>query len=109
MNTFQQFLNSRYLMEAAPAAPPTGAAPPSDPSAGGISTPGSLPPGGGMGGMGMAPPMGGMGMGGMGMGGMMPPSGAPQAAPNKLKAYNVWDVLERVLGDDGQNSQIPQE
>lgn len=42
------------------------------------------------------------------MGGMPPMGGMPGApggggsAPNKLKAYNVWDVLERVLSGDGQ-------
>jgi hypothetical protein len=93
MNTFKNFLNSKLNEDAPPA--------------GGISGPGALPPSGAppMGGMG-APPMGGMGappMGGMGappMGGMGGPTGG--TAPQKLKAYNVWDVLERVLSDDNQ-------
>lgn len=96
MNTFNKFIEFK-LHEDAPM-------PPSSPAGGGgISAPGALPPGGGaappMGGM---PPMGGgMGMGGPPMGGM---PGAPTAgtAPQKLKAYNVWDVLERVLSGDGQ-------
>ena len=94
MNTFKKFLEVK-LNEAAPGAPP----PPA--GGGGISAPGSLPPGG------APPPMGGGMGGGMGMpgGGMgMPGAGAPTGgtAPEKLKAYNVWDVLERVLSDDGQ-------
>ena len=89
LTTFSNFLD---LKEAAPA--PSGTMPP--PTGGGISGPGALPPGGGM-----PPPMGGPlgGMGGPPMGGPM--GGSPQGgqtAPNKLKAYNVWDVLERVLG-----------
>ena len=62
---------------------PKGAPPP--PMGGGISSP---PP--------IAPPMGGP------MGG--PTGGAGGQIPQKLKAYNVWDALEKVLsGDKKQN------
>jgi hypothetical protein len=94
MNTFKNFLEAK-LNEAD--APPPG---------GGIGSPGALPPGGpppmgGMGGpplmpMSGPPPMGGMGMGGPPMGGA--PAGG--SAPIKLKAYNVWDVIERVLDEE---------
>ncbi len=56
---------------------------------------GAPPPmGGGLGGMG-GPPMGG----GMGA----PPGGGGQA-PMKLKATNVWDVLEKYLGGEQHHS-----
>ena len=97
MNTFNKFLEVKLLTEIdAPA-----------PAAGGISQPGALPgspPGG-------APPMGGgmppMGGGmGMPMGGGMPGAAPPGGqAPEKLKAYNVWDVLERVLSGDGHEEK----
>ena len=98
MNTFVKFLETKLFSEVdAPGAP-----------AGGISAPGALP--GGPMGAGGAPPMGG-GMG-MPMGGGMPPMGGmPGAsppggqAPEKLKAYNVWDVLERVLSGDGHEEE----
>lgn len=45
---------------------------------------------------------GGMGMGAPPMGGGMPGAPTGGTAPQKLKAYNVWDVLERVLSGDGQ-------
>lgn len=105
MNTFKKFLEFKLHEDTPPPAP----------GGGGISGPGALPPAGGMGGppTGGMPPMGG-GMGGMGgppmggpMGGM---PGAPTGgtAPEKLKAYNVWDVLERVLSGDGQEkSNMP--
>jgi hypothetical protein len=96
MKTFRQF-----LVEVAPPAPPGGL----PPSGGGLGMPGTLPGGGGMG----PPPapMGGGGLGPMPMGGGMGPPPAPmggmgagapgQSGSTKLKAYNVWDVLERVL------------
>jgi hypothetical protein len=95
MKTFKNFLESKFFLEVGePPAP-----------GGGIGAPGALPPGGPPmgGGMGAPPPMGG-GMGGgmpppMGGGMGAPPGGGAGEAPNKLKAYNVWDVLERVLGD----------
>jgi len=94
MNTFKKFLEFK-LNEAAPPPPPPG-------GAGGISGPGALPPAGGAPPMGGMPPMGGgMGMGAPPMGGM-PGAPAGGTAPQKLKAYNVWDVLERVLSGDGQ-------
>lgn len=93
MNTFKKFLEFK-LNEDAPGAPP---------AAGGISGPGALPPAGGAPPMGGMPPMGGgMGMGAPPMGGGMPGAPAGGTAPQKLKAYNVWDVLERVLSGDGQ-------
>ena len=73
MNSFTTFLENKILLEDAIGAPP-----------------GSPPPMGGM----PPPPMGG-GMGG-GMGGP-PMGGNPVPATQKLKAYNVWDVLERIL------------
>lgn len=85
------------------ASPPLGGASP--PPSGGAS-----PPSGGMGGppLGM-PPIGAspppMPIGG-GMGGP-PPMGSPPGGAGgsgqpaqKLKAYNVWDALEKVLGDE---------
>ena len=96
--SFQDFLLSKLLSEAAPLGPP--GAPPSAP-AGGLGTPGALPGGGGPPPM---PPLGGLGPPpGMppGMGG--PPAGGGNTPPEKLKAYNVWDVLERVLGNQGPN------
>jgi hypothetical protein len=95
MKTFKTFLENRLYSEVAP-----------PPAPGGISAPGALPggagapppppPGGGM------PPIGG-GLSG-GMGGMPPmpgaaPAGGTGQAPQKLKATNVWEVLERVLGN----------
>jgi len=57
---------------------------------------GAPPPmGGGLGGMG-GPPMGG----GMGA----PPGGAGGQQPMKLKATNVWDVLEKYLGAEQHHS-----
>jgi len=96
MNTFKNFLESKLLTEVGPAAPPAGG--------GGIAAPGALPPAGGAPPMGGgAPPMGAMG-GAPPMGGM-PGAPAGGSAPNKLKAYNVWDVLERVLSGDGQEDE----
>ena len=103
MNTFSKFLETKLFSEDAPGAAPLSG------GAGGISSPGALP-GGAMGAG--APPMGGgMGMpmgGGMppmgGMPGAAPPGGGGQA-PEKLKAYNVWDVLERVLSGDGHEEE----
>jgi hypothetical protein len=63
-----------------------------------------MPPmGSSMGGAMSASPIGGAGMGGPPMGGMGGMGGAPSGASSpsaKLKAYNVWDVLERVLKDE---------
>lgn len=108
MNTFKSFLEQKMISEdlggiGTPATLPPAGAPPA-PAAGappGAPPMGGMDPMGGMGGMGMgAPPMGGMGA---------PPMGAPAggtAAPNKLKAYNVWDVLEKVLGNE---ADVPQQ
>lgn len=85
MKTFVEFLEI--------AAPPSNNMPPP-----GISGPGTLPPGPPMGGMPPAPMGGGLGMP-MGGGGM-PQNPAAQTAPHKLKAYNVWDVLEKILGKE---------
>jgi hypothetical protein len=97
MFTFKEFIEQKVLIEVGP--PPGGMAPPPPPpGGGGLGMPGALPGGGAPppppGGLGGAPPMGGMG-GAPPMGG--PPQGGNQA-PTKLKAYNVWDVLEKVLG-----------
>ena len=101
MKTFQRFLESKLIIEAeaipggpAPSGPIPTPPPGGDPLGG--STLGSPP----MGGMPPPPPMGG-GMSPLGpMGGPM--GGAPtgQTAPTKLKAFNVWDVLERLLDSD---------
>lgn len=100
MKTFQQYIE--LLTEQAPPAP-GGAAPPPAPG-GGIGVPGALPPAGGLG---VPPPMGGGLGGGLGMGMGAPPMGVPGAgtAPQKLKAYNVWDVLEKVLGVNNSAAQ----
>lgn len=95
MNTFKQFLDQRFLLEVGP--PAGGAMPPPPPGGGGLGAPGALPGGPPMG---MPPPPMGGGMGGMGgppMGGGAPPG--QQQGANKLKAYNVWDILEKVLGN----------
>ena len=99
MNTFNKFLETKLFSEVGPAPAPAPG------GAGGIGAPGALPPAGG------APPMGGgMPPMGGGMGGAPPMGGMPGApggggqAPNKLKAYNVWDVLERVLGDESDQT-----
>lgn len=97
MNSFNQFLDNKILLEDAPPSipPPTGSPgmSPGSPIGGGLGMP---PPMGGM----PPPPMGGgLGMPPPPMGGM-PPSGGPtgpSTAPLKLKAYNVWDILEKIL------------
>jgi hypothetical protein len=43
--------------------------------------------------------MGGAGLGGPPMGGGMGGPPGASSPSTKLKAYNVWDVLERVLKD----------
>lgn len=105
MKTFNKFLQEQLLLEAPPT--PLG-------DTGGISSPGSLPggpagpggpPGGGL------PPVGGGGMPPMGggggmppMGGGLPPMGGGGPAPAntqpvmKIKAPDVWSVLEKILG-----------
>lgn len=113
MKTFQRFLESKIVVEAAPAPPPAGGSP--APPAGTPPGPDIGALGGGLGGPSMPPPpMGGglSGLGGPPMGG--PPMGGPPmgAAPgatgptNKLKAYNVWDVLERILGTETNESVV---
>lgn len=98
METFQKFIEQKLLFEADPpaspggpagaGAPPPGTAPSGPPGGpGGISAPISLPSGGG-------PPMG---LGGPPMGGGPSPGGDSQSGSLKLKAYNVWDVLEKIL------------
>jgi len=100
MNTFKKFVESKILREEGESPPLS--APPSG-GGGGIGGPASMPMGspmgGGLGGGIGAPPLGGAGLGGPPMGGM---GGAPGASSpsTKLKAYNVWDVLERVLKDE---------
>jgi hypothetical protein len=98
MDTFHKFLENRLLLEADPMGAPAGG----PPGGGGVSGPGALPGGAG----GMPPPMGGGlggaggglgGLGGLGGPGGPPPGGAPQTTPEKLKSYNVWDVLEKIL------------
>lgn len=99
MKTFQNFLECKIWLEQDEAPPP-----PAD--AGGAPPDMGMPPmgapdlGGGLG----APPMGG-GFGGPPMGGpSLSPGldsgmGQPGSAPTakKLKAYNVWNVLQKIL------------
>ena len=100
MNTFKKFVESKILREQGESPPPP--APPSG-GGGGISGPASMPMGspmgGGMGGGMGAPPMAGAGLGGSPMGGGMGGPPGASSPSTKLKAYNVWDVLERVLKD----------
>jgi hypothetical protein len=102
MIKFSKFLEHKLFMEADP--PPT-------------------PPGGGAGGLGALgspagmppplmgsppPPMGGLG-GPMGGGlGSPPMPGMPSGSQQlKIKAYNVWDVLEKLLsGSKDSNQEI---
>lgn len=73
--------------------PPTGSPAPAPPMGGGLG--GGMPP---MGGDPMSMPMGGGGgLGAMPPMGGMPPAGAAPAANSKLKSYNVWDTLEKIL------------
>lgn len=92
MRSFRTFLDNKLITEAdGPGAPPGG-------------PPGGGPPGGGPGG---APPLpmpgggggppGGMGGGLGGMGGPAPGGGGAQTPAKKLKAYNVWDAIEKVV------------
>jgi len=101
METFKKFIESKLFLEADPPAggpppsgPPGGGPPPGGPPGGGISAPASLggvgPPGGIGGGLGVPPGLGGP------PGGGGAPSG-DQSGSLKLKAYNVWDVLEKIL------------
>lgn len=101
MNTFKKFLEFKLHEDAPPPPPPPG-------GDGGIGGPGALPPGGAPPMGGGMPPMGGgmppMGGGMPPMGGGMPGSPSSGTASEKLKAYNVWDVLEKVLSGDGQEN-----
>ena len=92
MNTFKRFLENKMYSEVAPPAPSGGVGAPGA-LPGGSTPPPPMPMGGGMPPM---PPMGGGGMGGMGM--PPTPGAAPSGTPEQLKATNVWDVLEKVLG-----------
>ena len=112
MRNFKTFLESykwaKLFSELALS--PGGAPPPPGPPGGGLGAPGSLPPGGPPPGLG-GPPGGGLGgpppglggpLGG-GLGGPPPDGGANSggaSVANKLKAYNVWDVLEKILGSE---------
>ena len=119
MRTFQEYIEIKSFTEAdSPTGPPGG-----PPPGGGIGgPPGGPPPGGGaggppggpplgggiggppMGGLGGPPPMGGPPMGGPPMGDTMSLGGGSEetnqgnSSSNKLKAYNVWDVLEKIIG-----------
>jgi len=105
MNTFKSFLKNKVFLEQDdPMGDPGGAPPMGGPDLGG----GMPPMGGG------APPMGGPDLGGgmPPMGGGAPPMGGPDLgspggfssgstaagkAPMKIKASNIWDVLEDIL------------
>lgn len=114
MKTFQDFIEHKVLFEQEGAAPPADAgAPPAAPGGDmGMPPMGGADPGAAA--MGM-PPMGG-GLGGPGLGGpSLSPSldmgmggggatGSPVA--KKLKAYNVWDVLEKLLMDKPKTTDL---
>ena len=86
MNTFGLFLKNKVILEqdAPMGGPDMGGAPPM----GGADL-GGMPP------MGGAPPMGGPDLGGPG--GFSSGSTAAGKAPMKIKASNIWDVLEDIL------------
>ena len=92
--------------------PPGMGGPPMPPSPGGLPPPGALPPGGPPG-LGLPPP----GIGGPppmppGPPGAMGQQGQGQQPPMQVKAKNPWDVLEKLLPDNGSadknNGQTPQ-
>lgn len=105
MIKFSKFLEHRLLLEADP--------PPAPPGPGGglgaLGAPAGMPPppmGGGA--PPPMPPMGGPPMPPMGSGGLgAPPTpGSPSGSQQpKLKAYNVWDVLEDLLSGTKDNNQ----
>lgn len=101
MFSFNSYLQRKIINEVGnPSTPPMGG----QTSGGmpGLGASASLPPGGspigglpggiggGLGGGGM-PPMGGM------PGGMGQPGQNPQTGSQKLKATNIWEILERIL------------
>jgi hypothetical protein len=105
MRTFRKFIEKRFLIEqgigapgAIPGGPPGGGGPP---PMGGGPMGGPPPMGGGMGGPppGLGGPPGGPPMGGGGPGGDM--SGKK---PLELKPLDVWEVLERLLGLDKEET-----
>lgn len=103
MKTFYKFLEHKLLLEQDAPAPDAGAA---APDMGGGAPAGGPPDMGGagmppmdMGGMGGGlggPPMGGPSLSG-GLGGPPVEGGQGGPTPKKLKAYNIWDVLEQLL------------
>lgn len=105
MISFFKFIESKVLLEqdAPPGGPPAGGPPPGGPPAGGAPpgaggagpSPMPMPPGGG------APSMGGGGS----------PGGAGGQGPSKkLKAVNLWDVLQDMLDPESKESdQKPKE
>ncbi len=103
MNTFGLFLKNKVILEqdAPMGGPDMGGAPPmGGADLGGMPPMGGAPPMGGpdLGGMppmGGAPPMGGPDLGGPG--GFSSGSTAAGKAPMKIKASNIWDVLEDIL------------
>lgn len=114
VKTFQDFIEHKVLFEQEGAAtPPADAGAPPAAPAGDMGMPPMGGPDLGAAGMGM-PPIGG-GLGGPGLGGpSLSPSldagmggGAAGGAPvaKKLKAYNVWDVLEDLLMDKSKETE----
>jgi hypothetical protein len=108
MKSFKDYIELKSLLEAespspAPTSPNSTGTSGSPPLGGPVGGPGGIA-GGPMGGLPPMPPSGGSGMplGGppmgdtssLGAGG----SGGQNTPSNKLKAYNVWDVLEKILG-----------
>jgi hypothetical protein len=100
MNSFTKFLEQKVFMEAdPPAMPPAGGGAPA--GLGGLGAPAALPPMGG--GAPPLPPMGGPSpsLGGGPFGGPAP-GAAPTGQQPKLKAYNIWDVLDKLLNGKNQ-------
>jgi hypothetical protein len=101
MNSFTKFLEQKVFMEAdPPAMPPAGGGAPA--GLGGLGAPAALPPMGG-GAPPPLPPMGGPSpsLGGGPFGGPAP-GAAPTGQQPKLKAYNIWDVLDKLLNGKNQ-------
>ena len=102
MNSFTKFLEQKVFMEAdpPPATPPAVGGNPAG-GLGGLGAPAALPPMGG-GAPPSLPPMGGPSPSLGGPLGGPAPGAAPTGQQPKLKAYNVWDVLEKLLSDKNQ-------
>ncbi len=107
MKSFREYVEIKSIQEAEAPKPPVGGAPPAGAPPGAPPGGPGAPPGGISspmpGGLGGGPPPSLGGGGGppigdptAGMGGATPDPSKTGAM--KLKAYNVWDVLEKILG-----------